>query len=197
MWPNAGAATGGQNQAAGLDEDPEQALLLGLQVDLARGRADQQANTVGNFVAIENSSSYHKITDAPVGAGTDKNLIDLDIAKLSGQGRIGLASRVGDLFLSPEGHIDAGEETHQDTGITHHLQGMSCQIDGIMISRGEGHVGPMGHDPNQKGQGEPVLEGVDPPMPFGEVANGADQEEHPWNEFHGASDELTWMESPL
>jgi len=100
-----------------------------------------------------------------------------------GEGRVRFPCVLNDLLFPPEGYINAGEEPYEDTGVAHHLDGVSPNKNGVVVFGGKGHECAVGHHADQEANNEPMFESVYSPIPFVEIPESGRKKEEPGNDL--------------
>ena len=157
----AGAAGGGGDGAARLDEGLNEALLHGLEDDLLGGGDDDAPHAVGHLLALEHRGGSPQVADAAVGAGADDHLVDgqaghlrhhLGVLGQVGHGHGGLQLVQVDDHLTGVHRVGVGLEglagaVHPAADVLHGL--LVHGEDAVLAAGLDGHVG----------DGEPVVHG--------------------------------------
>src|SRR5699024_2950060 len=92
--PQAGAAGGGGDGAAGVDEGGHVAQLNALLEDVLGGGHHDAPHVVGHLLALQDLGGHGHVLQPAVGAGADDHLVDLDLAHF-GDG-VGVLRQVGE-----------------------------------------------------------------------------------------------------
>ena len=161
MAAQAGAAGGGGDGAARLDEGLNETLLHGLEDDFLGGGDDDAPHAVGHLPALEDGGGGSQVADAAVGAGADDHLVDRQAGHLRhhlgvlgqvGHGHGGLQLVQVDDHLPGVHRVGVGLEglagaVHPAADVLHGL--FVHGEDAILAAGLDGHVG----------DGEPVVHG--------------------------------------
>src|SRR5699024_4288415 len=107
----AGAAGGGGDDAACIDEGLGPAAADALFIDCHGGRNDDAPDALGDVLALEDVVGGLHVLQTAVGAAADHHLIDLDVAALAGG--VGVLGQVG---IADGGH-----------------QGGQVNLDGLLV----------------------------------------------------------------